>query len=42
MKHTLIEIKTGTIVELDDDITEEKKKYYELMKDETYLEWFIR
>lgn len=40
MKRTLIEVKTGTVIELDDDIAEEKKEYIKKSQSEEYMEWF--
>jgi len=40
MKHTLIEVKTGTVLELDDAVEKEKKEYEKKSQSEDYMEWF--
>lgn len=40
MKHILVEVKTGTIFEYEDDNPEEKKEYIKKSQTEDYMEWF--
>jgi len=40
MKHTLIEVKTGTVIELNDDVEAERKDYVKKSQSEDYMEWF--
>ena len=41
MKHTLIEVKTGIVLELDDTVEKEKKEYEKKSQSELWMEWFI-
>jgi len=38
MEHTFIEVKTGTVIKLDD--VKDKKEYEKKTQSEYYMEWF--
>ena len=40
MEHTLVEIKTGNIIKIDDSTPDGRKEYYRLAMGNKYMEWF--